>query len=193
MAAIIIYGVDILKSLFTGTPGFEMANKKKRTDYLAKEGKAEDDEDDEDVILMVGKASWRWMSAHNLVKTREWQGEMITDVLMNDLDAAFGSIFSERDYHFVVDSATWMDAMDDYQTIVDEKVTKQIVGNTWAKEEQQAVRDQIKAKVEWIFHPHRDHFSPPLPLMTVSTIRALATTFQRVSLAIREVSSLIIL
>jgi hypothetical protein len=184
---VVVYGIDILKSLFTHLPNFEMLDDDKFNRYCE-----ENDKDNNALtgLMKIGKGCWRLMAVHDEVKNRSWRSEMLDKALMDALDAKFKEVLAVEPEHFLVASETWESLLDDYQHEVEQVFDSFVEEINWADKEQQAVREQLARKLEWITMDHKFHPINGLPLMTKSTIQAIQVVFKRNETAIREVSRL---
>lgn len=186
MGVIVIYGLDILKSLFTPTKGFDMSDNAKFIQYQKADAQPVDNRLN---ILKLGKACWTWLANHNDVKGRSWCREMMSKEMLEEIDECFVKHFgSNPDYHFLAVEDSWTAPLDEYIDEVAKIFDAYITERTWEDPDEKLVRDHLDRKREWMFLDHNNHYSIVLPIMTVSTISSLAVTLARVPLAIQEVS-----
>lgn len=182
----VVYGIDLLKSLFTNLPGFEMMNDDKFKLYCDEDKKAGVQMT---TIIKVGKASWRLLGNHEVVRHRPWSEEMLDKGLLKSLNDVFeDQLAKEADYFMLTKHATWEELLAEYLKEVQTVFDKYIEEGSWDDPVQQSVRDQLDRKLQWLFLSHSLHYAPVLPIMTKSTIVALRNMLKRSESAIREVS-----
>jgi hypothetical protein len=186
LGVIVLYGLDLIKSLFTRLPGFEMMQDKKYDLYCVENNKSKPDNMQ---ILQIGKACWGLMASHDVVKKRSWNREMLHRDLLNNIDDMFEDILSGKLKIFLLgDDPKWDPLLTEYAKEVTLAFKKSVTGVTWSDSEQQDVRDEVTRKLHWIFLGHQYHYEVALPMMTKSTVSAIADTFTRNQSAISEVS-----
>ena len=185
LGAIVIYGLDILKSFFTPTQGFDMIDNRKFTDFKV----ADENGDNAASVLKLGKACWTWLANHHDVKARRWCPQMLTDELLEELDNCFATYFGdETQCHFIELHDTWIEQLGQYTDSVANTFDNYIGERMWEDPSEKLVSTHLDRKREWTFLSQNSHYSIVLPVMTVSVISALATAFERVQKAFREVS-----
>src|SRR5882757_6260733 len=104
LVVIVIYGIDIIKSLFTRLPGFEMMQDKKYKQYTIKNDLTSQPENVP--ILEIGKACWDLIASHETVHKRSWNPEIIHKNLLNDLDKIFEELMSRKLNSFLLSANT---------------------------------------------------------------------------------------
>jgi hypothetical protein len=185
----VIYGIDILKSLFSRLPGFEMTQDKKFQQYMAENESSSEPENV--AILDIGKACWELLACHETVRKRTWNPEMIHKNLLDDLDDIFEDLISGKLNTIMLSAnSNWDELMADYEGDAQGIFKKYVTKVTWADTEQQDIRDQMTRKLEWILIGHKYHYAVALPIMTKSTIVAIGDIFKQNHSAISEVSDL---
>jgi hypothetical protein len=181
-----VYGLDLLKSLFTPTQGFEMMDNAKFERYKKENAR---DSGTQTPTIKLGMACWRWLAQHDDIEGRPWCKDMLSVDILDELDRSIQIYcLNHVKVAFLNTSDAWETGFDNYREDVVEIINRVIVLQMWQDTDQQTVRDQILRKLEWIFLDHGFHYARPIPLMTTSTIKALVETFERVPNAISEVS-----
>jgi hypothetical protein len=182
---IVIYGLDILKSYFTPTEGFDMTDDRKFADFKV----ADETCNMVAPILKIAKGCWTWLANHQDVKARRWCPQMITEEFLEDLDICFRTQFDdERQYNFIDDHDSWTEHLQAYSDAIATIFDTHVGERMWEDPSEKIVGTHLDRKREWTFLRQNTHYSIVLPVMTVSVISALATAFERVPKAFREVS-----
>ena len=113
--------------------------------------------------------------------------EMLTTELQ-ELEEMFVTHFGKSGRFFMTSSSTWTSLIPMYVKALD-KYADEMAQRPGGPPLLQKIRRGLPEKMQWVMMNHgRLHMAPPFPLMTRSTVAAVADSLRDIGLAIYEVS-----